>query len=101
MRIAIGADQGGFKLKNIMVPFLTELGHDVTDVGTDSETSVDYPDYARAVSREVLSHKAGRGILICGKGYCEDMAFCCFLRCGAPRPKIGESRRNRTGIYEK
>ncbi|MBI5074350.1 MAG: ribose 5-phosphate isomerase B [Nitrospirae bacterium] len=68
MKIAIGADHGGFSLKNIAVPFLKELGHDVFDVGTDSGAPVDYPDYARAVSMEILGKRVERGILICGSG---------------------------------
>jgi ribose 5-phosphate isomerase B len=68
MKIAIGADHGGFVLKSIIVTFLKELGHDVVDVGTDSESPVDYPDYARAVSLEILGKRVERGILICGSG---------------------------------
>lgn len=68
MKIAIGADHGGFMLKSIIVPFLKEFGHNVIDVGTDSEVPVDYPDYARAVSLEILSKRVERGILICGSG---------------------------------
>jgi ribose 5-phosphate isomerase B len=68
MIIAIGADHGGFHLKTIVVDFLKILGHDVNDVGTYSDEPVDYPDYARAVSKEILLKKAERGILICGSG---------------------------------
>jgi RpiB/LacA/LacB family sugar-phosphate isomerase len=68
MILAIGADHGGFYLKTIVVDFLKILGHDVNDVGTYSDEPVDYPDYARAVSKEILLKKAERGILICGSG---------------------------------
>jgi RpiB/LacA/LacB family sugar-phosphate isomerase len=68
MIIAIGADHGGFHLKTIVVDFLKILGHDVNDVGTYSDEPVDYPDYARAVSKEIMLKKAERGILICGSG---------------------------------
>ena len=68
MIIAIGADHGGFLLKNIIVEFLKGFGHKVHDLGTYGEDAVDYPDYAMAVSREILLHKAERGILICGSG---------------------------------
>lgn len=68
MNIAVGADHGGFILKNIIVTFLKELGHKVVDVGTHSEAPVDYPDYARAVSLEILGKRVERGILICGSG---------------------------------
>lgn len=66
--IAIAADHGGFHLKALMVEFLKKLGHEVADLGTQSETPVDYPDYAKAVAQEILNKKAGRGILICGSG---------------------------------
>lgn len=68
MKIAIGADHGGFSLKSIVVPYLKELGHDVLDVGTDNEAPVDYPDYARTVSMNILGNRVDRGILICGSG---------------------------------
>ncbi len=68
MRIAVGADHGGFRLKVVIVDFLRKLGHQVSDLGTESEDPVDYPDYARAVSQEILSGQAERGVLICGSG---------------------------------
>ena len=68
MVIAIAADHGGFHLKTPLVEFLKELGHEVTDLGTNSEEPVDYPDFARAVAQEILAKKAERGILICGSG---------------------------------
>jgi ribose 5-phosphate isomerase B len=68
MTIVIGADHGGFRLKNEIVEFLKNIGYVVNDLGTYSEEAADYPDYARAVSQEVLLKKADRGILICGSG---------------------------------
>ncbi len=68
MVIAVGADHGGFRLKVVIVEFLRKLGHQVNDLGTGSEDPVDYPDYARAVSQEILSGRAERGVLICGSG---------------------------------
>jgi len=50
------------------VEFLKKLGHEVIDLGTNSEEPVDYPDFARAVAQEILAKKAERGILICGSG---------------------------------
>lgn len=67
-KIAVAADHGGFHLKTILVEFLRELGHEVADLGTQSDAPVDYPDYARAVAQEVLHKKAERGIIICGSG---------------------------------
>lgn len=68
MTTAIGADHGGFCLKIQIVEFLKRLGYEVNDLGTYSEEPADYPDYARAVSQEILLKKADRGILICGSG---------------------------------
>ncbi|MGM0883952.1 MAG: ribose 5-phosphate isomerase B [Bacillota bacterium] len=68
MKIAIGADHGGYSLKEVVVPFLQSLGHEVVDVGCTCDQSVDYPDYALPVCDLVTSGKADRGILICGTG---------------------------------
>ena len=68
MTIAVAADHGGFHLKTLLVAFLKELGQEVMDLGTNSENPVDYPDFARAVAREILSKKVEKGILICGSG---------------------------------
>ena len=68
MKIAIAADHGGFELKDILVAYLTEKGHTVNNLGTNSSDSVDYPDYAKACCDEVLSKNADFGILVCGTG---------------------------------
>jgi ribose 5-phosphate isomerase B len=68
MRIAIGADHGGVHLKEQLVAHLLQGGHDVEDLGTHDATSVDYPDYARAVCEKVLADEADRGVLVCGTG---------------------------------
>jgi ribose 5-phosphate isomerase B len=68
MVIAIAADHAGFRLKVLMVEFLKKLGHDMVDLGTQSEEPADYPDYARAVAQRILHKKAERGIIICGSG---------------------------------
>ncbi|MBN2847842.1 MAG: ribose 5-phosphate isomerase B [Coriobacteriia bacterium] len=68
MRIYLGADHGGFALKEHVKGFLNGLGHEVTDVGTDSEDSVDYPDFAAVVGRAVASGEADIGVLVCGTG---------------------------------
>ena len=66
--IAIGADHGGYRLKEEVKAYLAEKGYPVMDVGTDSEASVDYPDFAAEVVRAVQSGKADLGVLICGTG---------------------------------
>lgn len=68
MRIAIAADHAGFKLKEDIVTHLTQKGHTVVDLGTDTETPVDYPPYAVAVGNAVRAGAAERGVLICGSG---------------------------------
>ena len=68
MRIAIGSDHAGYELKEIIKSHLADSGVEVDDLGTTSEASVDYPDYAAAVARRVASGMSERGILICGTG---------------------------------
>ena len=68
MKIALGADHAGFELKERLRHFISQLGHEVSDLGTDSQDSVDYPDYARAVASLVASGGADRGLLVCGTG---------------------------------
>lgn len=68
MRLAIGSDHAGFDLKQTLIPFLKELGHEVEDLGTNDTASVDYPDYAEAVGNALRKGRADRGILICGSG---------------------------------
>jgi ribose 5-phosphate isomerase B len=66
--VAIGADHGGFKMKEELKGLLAELGHRVRDYGTDSEDAVDYPDFAHAVARAVADGHADVGIIIDGAG---------------------------------
>lgn len=68
MKIAIGADHGGFRLKDEIVKIIKDLGHEVMDFGCSCEDSVDYPDYALPVCEKVVAGEADRGILICGTG---------------------------------
>ncbi len=68
MRIYLGADHAGFELKEQVSTMLGELGHEVTDVGTFSEESVDYPDFAQAVAEAVADGDADLGVLVCGTG---------------------------------
>ncbi len=68
MKIAIGADHAGFRLKEQLAAHLTSQGHDVTDVGTRSEDSVDYPTFARAAARLVAEGSCARGIIVDGAG---------------------------------
>ena len=66
--VAMGADHGGFELKEALKTELKTLGFEVNDVGTNSKDAVDYPDFAHAVAQAVGSGKAWRGIMIDGAG---------------------------------
>ena len=68
MRIAVGADHAGYALKERVRPILEAAGHEVVDVGTDSEESTDYPLYAAQAARLVADGQADRAVLACGSG---------------------------------
>jgi ribose 5-phosphate isomerase B len=68
MKIAIGSDHAGFELKEKIKGLLTELGHEVLDLGCHSTDSVDYPVYGAKVAQAVAQGEAERGVLICGTG---------------------------------
>jgi len=68
MRIALGSDHAGFQLKEYVREYLIGKGHTVTDVGTYSEDSCDYPDFGAAVGRLVAAGDAERGVVVCGSG---------------------------------
>jgi ribose 5-phosphate isomerase B len=85
--IVIGSDHGGFSLKEILKPFLANLGYNIVDVGTNNEESCDYPDFAYAVAKMVSSGGASRGIMIDSVGIASSIvankvngirATCCF-----------------------
>ncbi|MGH9228478.1 MAG: ribose 5-phosphate isomerase B [Acidimicrobiales bacterium] len=73
MRVAIGSDHAGFALKAHLSQTLISLGHDVDDLGTDSEEPVDYPPICAAVGRAVAKGEADRGIVLGGSGQGEQM----------------------------
>lgn len=68
MKIALGADHGGYLLKEELKPLLDELGLEYKDFGTYSSSSVDYPDFGVQVAEAVAKGECNRGILICGTG---------------------------------
>jgi ribose 5-phosphate isomerase B len=74
MRIAIGADHAGFALKQHLLATLTQLGHQVDDLGTHDSEPVDYPEICANVARAVIGARAERGIVIGGSGQGEQMA---------------------------
>jgi len=69
MRIAVGGDHAGYELKEYLVPWLQNAGHDVVDLGAhEFDADDDYPDFAAAVARTVSAGEAERGIVFCGSG---------------------------------
>ena len=66
MKIAIGCDHAGTSLREELIHYLQEQGHEIIDFGTKTTDSVDYPDYAHPVANAVESNQADKGILICG-----------------------------------
>jgi len=68
MRIAVGTDHAGYPLKKVIMQAVRNAGHEVLDLGTFSEDSVDYPDYTEKVGRAVQEGDADRGIVLCGSG---------------------------------
>ena len=74
MKIAVAADHAGVNHKNRIAQMLRELGHDVVDMGTDGEESVDYPDFAFKVAHAVTGGDVERGVLVCATGLGMSMA---------------------------
>lgn len=68
MNIVVGADHGGYILKDLIATWLKDQGYTVLDVGCNSEESVDYPDYATKAADEIIKGTADYGILVCGTG---------------------------------
>jgi ribose 5-phosphate isomerase B len=68
LKIAVGADHAGFKLKESVRAYLVSKGYEVEDLGTNSTDSVDYPDYAEKVAVSVAAKRADFGVLMCGTG---------------------------------
>ena len=68
LRVALGADHAGYPVKHALLEHLLSQGYRVVDMGTTSEESTDYPDYAFRVGKAVASGRCDRGILACGTG---------------------------------
>ncbi len=67
-KIVLGADHGGYELKEILIDYLQQSGYEIVDVGCNSPDSVDYPDFAEKAVAEIISGECALGILICGTG---------------------------------
>lgn len=68
MKVSLGADHAGFRLKDAVKEHLVAAGHDVRDFGTASDESTDYPDYGAPAARAVASGDVEAGVLVCGSG---------------------------------
>ena len=68
MKVSIASDHAGFEEKELLKPYLVELGHEVIDRGPDSDDRVDYPDFAELVAKDVAGGEADCGVLVCGTG---------------------------------
>ena len=68
MKISIGNDHAGVNLKNHIVKYLSKKGFKINDKGTNTDKSVDYPDFIHPVSKEIEENKSKLGIIICGSG---------------------------------
>jgi ribose 5-phosphate isomerase B len=74
MRVSMGSDHAGYRLKEELKAFLQSEGHEVLDVGTDSEETVDYPDFCAAAARAVIDGRTDRAIVLGGSGQGEQLA---------------------------
>ena len=68
MRIAFAADHAGYELKDALIAWLREAGHEAIDLGTNGPESVDYPDFGTRLARAIAAGEAERGIAVCGSG---------------------------------
>ena len=78
MRVALGFDHRGVKLRDCVFDVVVQLGHEPVDLGTDDTEPVDYPDKSREVAEAILAGDADRGILVCGSGVGAAIAACKF-----------------------
>lgn len=67
-KIVIASDHGGFELKEFLIKELAKEGYKITDFGTNSTESVDYPEYGQKVAKSILNKEFDKGILVCGTG---------------------------------
>ncbi|PDH43324.1 MAG: ribose 5-phosphate isomerase B [Flavobacteriales bacterium MED-G22] len=68
MKISIGNDHAGYIRKNVLVEYLNKEDHNIKNYGTDTVTSVDYPDFVHPVAKDIIEGNAEFGILLCGSG---------------------------------
>ena len=68
MKISIGNDHAGYIRKNVLLEYLNKEDHNIKNYGTDTVTSVDYPDFVHPVAKDIIEGNAEFGILLCGSG---------------------------------
>ena len=68
MKLAIASDHAGFKMKQKLKKYLIEKGYEIKDFGTDTEESIDYPEFGHSVAEAIEREKYDYGITICGSG---------------------------------
>ena len=68
MIISLGADHGGYELKDQLAAYLKDKGYEIIDNGTNSPDSVNYPDFGAAVAKDILEKRADFGVIVCGTG---------------------------------
>ena len=68
MRLALAADHAGYELKDVLVDWLRQAGHEVSDLGTNGPDSVDYPQFGTMLAEAIARGDADRGIVVCGSG---------------------------------
>lgn len=66
--VAIASDHAGYEMKQFVKAYLEDKGYDVMDLGPDTESSVDYPDYGHALGKVMDDNKARKGVVVCGSG---------------------------------
>ena len=104
MKIGIGADHAGYEYKERIKAWLTERGHQVRDFGTDSEDSVDYPDFVRPVAEAVAAGEVERGIVLGGSGNGEAMVanrvpgVRCALAWNAESARLGRAHNDANAL---
>ena len=74
MRVALGSDHAGFALKGVVAKHLADAGHEILDLGTDSEEAVDYPSFCAATGRAIVAGEADLGVVLGGSGQGEQIA---------------------------
>ena len=68
MKVAVACDHAGFPLKEVVIASVVAAGHEPIDLGTNSNSPVDFPDYTEKLGRAIQNNEAERGILVCGSG---------------------------------